>query len=108
MDHLDRLAAYFNEKEKKRLGNLSRSTQSGLPEMTEDEIKLSCLENNGTLFNLSLSSFSYLRLLTCLPHYSTHLSSFVYTLYIDYFFPQVTNHQSSTINCIYILEDLKR
>lgn len=48
MDHLDRLAAYFNEKEKKRLGNLSRSTQSGLPEMTEDEIKLSCLENNGT------------------------------------------------------------
>lgn len=43
MDHLDRLASYFKEKEKKRLGNL----QSGLPEMTEDEVKLSCLENNG-------------------------------------------------------------
>ncbi len=49
MDHLDRLAAYFNEKEKKRLGSLSRNTQSGLPEMTEDEVKLSCLENNGNL-----------------------------------------------------------
>ena len=47
MDRLDRLAAYFNEKEKKRLSSLSRNTQSGLPEMTEDEVKLSCLENNG-------------------------------------------------------------
>jgi len=47
MDRLDKLNQYFNEKEKKRLQSLSAVNTGGLPEMTRDELKLACLENNG-------------------------------------------------------------
>ncbi len=44
---LDRISIYFKEKERKRLDTLSKQTLDGLPEMSLDEIKLSCLENDG-------------------------------------------------------------
>jgi hypothetical protein len=44
---LDQIASYFNEKEKRRLAEVARGNKGGLPEMTEDEIRLSCLENDG-------------------------------------------------------------
>lgn len=47
MDRLDKLSQYFNEKQKKKLQEESIKNLGGLPEMTLDEIKLSCLENNG-------------------------------------------------------------
>ena len=43
---LDQIASYFNEKEKRRLADITRS-KGELPEMTADEIKLSCIENDG-------------------------------------------------------------
>lgn len=46
MDRLDRLSSYFNEKEKKRLESKAKEN-NGVPEMSEDEIRLSCLQNNG-------------------------------------------------------------
>ena len=47
MQSLDRLSTYFKEKERKRLDAITRNCRDGLPEMTIDEIKLSCLENDG-------------------------------------------------------------
>eukprot|EP01038_Epipyxis_sp_PR26KG_P013350 gene13350-17906_t len=47
MDRLDKLASYFNEKERKRLQNKAKDSYDGLPEMTLDEVRLSCMENNG-------------------------------------------------------------
>lgn len=47
MDRLNQVAAYFNEKERKKLDNKAKESRDGLPEMTADEVKLSCLENNG-------------------------------------------------------------
>jgi len=47
MDRLNNIASYFNEKERKRLDNIAKNSASGLPEMTFEEIRLSCLENNG-------------------------------------------------------------
>lgn len=47
MDRLNQVSTYFNEKERRRLENKVKESKSGLPEMTLDEIKLNCLENNG-------------------------------------------------------------
>ena len=47
MDHLSRLDKYFKEKERRRLDSVRNDMRAGLPEMTKDEIRLSCLENNG-------------------------------------------------------------
>lgn len=47
-DRLDRLAGYFKEKERKRLNEVVKTQSSlGLPEMTHEEIRMSCIENNG-------------------------------------------------------------
>ena len=45
MSRFDKLNAYFIEKERKSLDAVAKDTKSGLPEMSEGEIKLSCLEN---------------------------------------------------------------
>ena len=47
MDGLNAIAAYFNEKERKKLSSKLQESGEAFPEMTEDEIRLSCLENNG-------------------------------------------------------------
>jgi hypothetical protein len=44
---LDKLAAYFNEKERNRLAEIAQASTGGLPEMSLDEIRLSCRENDG-------------------------------------------------------------
>ena len=45
MNRLDKLSSYFTEKERKKLDAAAKDNLSGLPEMSEAEIKLSCLEN---------------------------------------------------------------
>eukprot|EP01031_Cornospumella_fuschlensis_P047195 gene47195-57803_t len=47
MEQLNRLAAYFNERDRRRLDAKTRESDSGFPEMSEEEIRLTCLENNG-------------------------------------------------------------
>lgn len=49
MDRLDQLSKYFKEKERKKLNEKAKDNEKtlGLPEMTADEIRLSCIENNG-------------------------------------------------------------
>ena len=47
MDHLSRLDSYFKQKERRRLDAIRNDSRGGLPEMTKDEIRLSCVENNG-------------------------------------------------------------
>jgi dynein assembly factor 1 len=47
MERLDRLAGYFAEKERKRLNEVVKANPLALPEMSLEEIRLSCLENNG-------------------------------------------------------------
>lgn len=47
MERLDRLSAYFNEREKKRLETKTKEANNGVPEMSVDEIRLTCLQNNG-------------------------------------------------------------
>jgi dynein assembly factor 1 len=47
MDRLNSVAKYFNEKERKRLNKVVDDSDSGFPTMSHEEIKLSCLENNG-------------------------------------------------------------
>jgi hypothetical protein len=44
---LDKLAAYFNEKERSRLAEIAQASTGGLPEMSVEEIRLSCRENDG-------------------------------------------------------------
>lgn len=44
---LDNLASYFNEKERARLSEMTKSSSNGLPVMTPEEIRLSCRENDG-------------------------------------------------------------
>ena len=46
-NRLDQIASYFNEKERRRLEEIARNSAGGLPEMTEDEVRLSCLQNDG-------------------------------------------------------------
>lgn len=46
MERLDRLNKYFSEKERKRL-DANRDSSNGLPEMTAEEIRQSCRENEG-------------------------------------------------------------
>ena len=57
MNRFDKLNSYFIEKERKRLDAVAKDTKSGLPEMSEGEIKLSCLENG----ECSWSSFAALQ-----------------------------------------------
>ena len=45
MNRFDKLNSYFIEKERSRLDAVTKDAKSGLPEMSEAEIKLSCLEN---------------------------------------------------------------
>lgn len=45
MDRFDKLNSYFINKERSRLDAIAKETKSGLPEMSLEEIKLSCLEN---------------------------------------------------------------
>lgn len=45
--NLSNISSYFKEKERNRLDAKVRSNADGLPEMTEDEIKFTCLENDG-------------------------------------------------------------
>jgi hypothetical protein len=45
MDRFDKLNSYFLQKERKRIDALAKENKSGLPEMSLDEIKLSCMEN---------------------------------------------------------------
>jgi hypothetical protein len=45
MDRFDKLNSYFIKKERSRLDAIAKETKSGLPEMSVEEIKLSCLEN---------------------------------------------------------------
>ena len=45
MNRFDKLNSYFIEKERRILDAVAKDTKSGLPEMSEAEIKLSCLEN---------------------------------------------------------------
>jgi hypothetical protein len=45
MDRFDKLNSYFINKERSRLDAIAKETKSGLPEMSVEEIKLSCLEN---------------------------------------------------------------
>jgi len=47
MERLNTLDKYFREKERKRLDAIRSELPGGLPEMTADEVRLSCLENNG-------------------------------------------------------------
>mmetsp|Transcript_23203 Transcript_23203/g.38697 ORF Transcript_23203/g.38697 Transcript_23203/m.38697 type:complete len:706 (-) Transcript_23203:150-2267(-) len=47
MDRLNQLTSYFNEKERRKLDGKAKLNPSGLPEMTFEEIRLSCVENNG-------------------------------------------------------------
>jgi hypothetical protein len=44
---LDNLASYFNEKERNRLSEIAKASKGGLPEMSLEEIRLSCRENDG-------------------------------------------------------------
>jgi hypothetical protein len=46
MDRLDTINSYFNQKERARLNELVQNT-GGLPTMSKDEIRLSCIENDG-------------------------------------------------------------
>lgn len=45
MDRFDKLNSYFINKERSRLDAIAKETKSGLPEMSAEEIKLSCVEN---------------------------------------------------------------
>lgn len=45
--HLDNLNKYFIEKERKKLDKITRETNRGIPTMSFDEIRVTCLENNG-------------------------------------------------------------
>lgn len=47
MDRLDSLVKYFQEKERKKLNCIARSSALGTPVMSPEEIRLSCSENNG-------------------------------------------------------------
>jgi len=47
MSDLDRLDRYFKEKERRKLDSVIRNSKEGLPTMSHEEIRLSCLENNG-------------------------------------------------------------
>lgn len=47
MERLDRLNKYFAEKERKRLDSQRDMASNGLPEMTAEEIRQSCRENEG-------------------------------------------------------------
>ena len=47
MERLNGLSQYFKEKERKRLEGQILNKKIQLPEMTLDEIKQSCRENNG-------------------------------------------------------------
>jgi hypothetical protein len=47
MEKLDRLSAYFNERERRKLHSQQQKSSSAFPEMCEAEIRLSCMENNG-------------------------------------------------------------
>lgn len=44
---LQKLSNYFQKRDRKRLDAVARSNADGLPEMTVEEIKLACLENDG-------------------------------------------------------------
>jgi hypothetical protein len=46
-NRLDNLASYFNEKERSRLSEIAKASKGGLPEMSLEEIRLSCRENDG-------------------------------------------------------------
>lgn len=46
MDRLDTINSYFNQKERARLNELVQNT-GGLPTMSKEEIRLSCVENDG-------------------------------------------------------------
>lgn len=47
MDQLNRVQSYFNERERRRLDKKVKDSGSAFPDMTPEEVKLSCLENNG-------------------------------------------------------------
>lgn len=47
MSRLDNIASYFNEKDRKKNQERAKLNLDGLPEMTREEIRLSCLENDG-------------------------------------------------------------
>jgi dynein assembly factor 1 len=47
MDKLNNLATYFIEKDRKKNEALAKQSSDGLPEMTREEIRLSCIENDG-------------------------------------------------------------
>jgi dynein assembly factor 1, axonemal len=49
MERLEQLSQYFKDKERKKLNEAVSATRNinGLPEMSLQEIKLSCMENNG-------------------------------------------------------------
>ena len=46
MSRLDTINSYFNQRDRARLNDLVKST-GGLPIMSKEEIRLSCLENEG-------------------------------------------------------------
>ena len=46
MERLDQISKYFSEKERKKL-DIKRGSKNGLPDMTPEEIKQSCVENDG-------------------------------------------------------------
>ena len=47
MDRLDSLVKYFQEKERKKLDGIVRTSAMGIPFMSPEEIRQSCVENNG-------------------------------------------------------------
>lgn len=47
MQRLDHLATYFREKDRRKLAEKTQESKTGLPEMTKEEIRLSCIENDG-------------------------------------------------------------